>query len=451
MYFQINKLIELAQLTNGVRMKSLFKYIFICTIFIQPALSLPINNSRLIRNSPKEVIDQVWQIIFRDYMDSTGKYDENDWRKLRKKILAYKYDDTSQSYDAIRGMLSSLDDPYTRFLTPKEFNQMRIDTSGELTGVGIQISIDESSKNILVVSPVEEAPAYKAGILSNDLILSVDGTQTKGLSIDKVVSLIRGRIGSEVTLGILRNNKIINVTLIREKIEIKSVVSKLNKSSSKFLIGYIRLKQFSANASKEMRYAIRSLESNGSDAYVLDLRNNPGGLLESSIDISRQFLDTGIIVRTKTKNAITDIRRARGNALTSKPLAILINEGSASASEIVSGAIKDNARGILVGKKTFGKGLVQSVRPLVDGSGLTVTVAKYLTPNGTDIHQSGIRPDIEISANIKNRKEFTNSDFGSKRDNQYLTAEKELLKILSIRDTKSTFIPSSTNFINALN
>lgn len=156
MYFQINKLIELAQLTNGVRMKSLFKYIFICTIFIQPALSLPINNSRLIRNSPKEVIDQVWQIIFRDYMDSTGKYDENDWRKLRKKILAYKYDDTSQSYDAIRGMLSSLDDPYTRFLTPKEFNQMRIDTSGELTGVGIQISIDESSKNILVVSPVEE-------------------------------------------------------------------------------------------------------------------------------------------------------------------------------------------------------------------------------------------------------------------------------------------------------
>ncbi len=425
--------------------------IIISSLVCIPSYSFPIRNSTLIQSSPKEVIDQVWQIIYRDYMDSNGKYEKKKWLKIRNKLLANRYNNSEDSYEAIRGMLSVLEDPYTRFLSPKEFNQMRIDTSGELTGIGIQISIDENSNNIIVIAPIEGAPAFNAGILANDLIISIDGNQTKGMSIDKVVSLIRGKIGSYVNLGILRGNEIINLTIVRDRIEISSVSSKINYLNSGISIGYIRLKQFSANASKEMRRTLLSLEKKGLDAYVIDLRNNPGGLLESSIDISRQLLNKGIIVSTKTKSEITNIRRARGNALTSKPIAILVNEGSASASEILSGAIQDNNRGILVGKKTFGKGLVQSVRPLVDGSGLTVTVAKYLTPNGTDIHKNGIIPDIQASLVTKNKTTLLSEKLGSASDNQYSIAVKALIKLLSNqRKNNIMYVPSKSNFKLAL-
>jgi len=256
------------------------------------------------------------------------------------------------------------------------------------------------------------------------------------------VKLIRGQRGTKVKLEILRGSQSFFKTLSRKKIEIKSVSSKVNQTKNGLSIGYVRIKQFNANASKETRDAIKDLESKKVAGYVLDLRSNPGGLLESSIDISRHFINKGVIVSTVSKDGLKETTRGNGQALTKKPLVVLVNEGSASASEIVSGAIKDNKRGKLVGKKTFGKGLVQSMRTLVDGSGLTVTVAKYLTPNGTDINKSGIIPDIEVKMNIN---PILQREIGTRRDKQYKAGEKELINIINRKNQISEFKPNTTN------
>ena len=407
---------------------------------------LVINHSKatILQNNYKEVIDHVWQIVYRDFLDSSGNFERSNWITLRKEFLAKKYSDNNEAYDAIRDMLSNLNDPYTRFLDPKEFNQMRIDTSGELTGVGIQIVKDKESDSLIIISPIEGTPAYDAGIKARDKILSIDNVSTKGLNIEDAVKLIRGRRGTKVKLEILRNGNSFYKSLLRERIEIKSVTSKINQTKDGLLIGYVRLKQFNANASKEMKDTLNDLEIKKVSGYVLDLRSNPGGLLESSIDISRQFIDKGIIVSTLSKDGLKEIKRANGKVLTKKPLIVLVNEGSASASEIVSGAIRDNNRGKLVGQKTFGKGLVQSMRTLVDGSGLTVTVAKYLTPNGTDINKFGITPDIVVKMNSN---PILQREIGTKRDRQYRAGEKELIKIIKKTKLVSQFKPKSANLL----
>ena len=396
----------------------------------------------VLNNSYKEVIDHVWQIVYRDFLDSNGKFQKSNWINLRKEVLSKTYSDSNEAYDAIRDMLSNLDDSYTRFLEPKEFNQMRIDTSGELTGVGIQIVKDKESDDLIIISPIEGTPAFDAGIKARDKILSIDDISTEGMNIEEAVKLIRGQRGTKVKLEILRGSQSFFKTLSREKIEIKSVSSKVNQTKNGLSIGYVRIKQFNANASKETRDAIKDLETKKVAGYVLDLRSNPGGLLESSIDISRHFINKGVIVSTVSKDGLKETKKGNGQALTKKPLVVLVNEGSASASEIVSGAIKDNKRGKLVGKKTFGKGLVQSMRTLVDGSGLTVTVAKYLTPNGTDINKSGIIPDIEVKMNIN---PILQREIGTRKDKQYRAGEKELVNIIKRNNQISEFNPSTTN------
>ena len=393
-----------------------------------PGLTLPTASGGSISDSPKEVIDQVWQIVYRDYLDSSGDYDEKSWRQLRSKLLKKSFAGNAESYEAIRGMLASLNDPYTRFLDPKQFKEMRIDTSGELMGVGIQLSLDTKTKELVVVSPIEGTPASRAGVLSKDVIVSIDGDSTKGMSTEDAVKLIRGPEGSEVVLGLRRGDQVLDVPLTRARIEINAVTYRLNKTQDQRKIGYIRLKQFNANAAKEMRQAAKSLEEQGAEGYVLDLRGNPGGLLEASIDIARQWLNEGIIVSTRTREGIRDVRRATGSAITDKPLVVLIDQGSASASEILSGSLQDNSRAELVGQKTFGKGLVQAVRGLSDGSGLTVTIAKYLTPKGTDIHKNGIEPDVTSVMTEEQLKNFTLEKLGSTQDSQYIDAQKILLK-----------------------
>ena len=393
-----------------------------------PGLTLPTASGGSISDSPKEVIDQVWQIVYRDYLDSSGDYDEKSWRQLRSKLLKKSFAGNAESYEAIRGMLASLNDPYTRFLDPKQFKEMRIDTSGELMGVGIQLSLDTKTKELVVVSPIEGTPASRAGVLSKDVIVSIDGDSTKGMSTEDAVKLIRGPEGSEVVLGLRRGDQVLDVPLTRARIEINAVTYRLNKTQDQRNIGYIRLKQFNANAAKEMRQAAKSLEEQGAEGYVLDLRGNPGGLLEASIDIARQWLNEGIIVSTRTREGIRDVRRATGSAITDKPLVVLIDQGSASASEILSGSLQDNSRAELVGQKTFGKGLVQAVRGLSDGSGLTVTIAKYLTPKGTDIHKNGIEPDVTSEMTEKQLKNFTIEKLGSTQDSQYIDAQKLLLE-----------------------
>ena len=418
------------------------KYIF---LFATTFSGLFLNNfaeATVLNNSYKEVIDHVWQIVYRDFLDSSGKFQKSNWINLRKEVLSKTYSDSNEAYDAIRDMLSNLDDSYTRFLEPKEFNQMRIDTSGELTGVGIQIVKDKESDDLIIISPIEGTPAFDAGIKARDKILSIDDISTEGMNIEEAVKLIRGQRGTKVKLEILRGSKSFFKILSREKIEIKSVSSKVNQTKNGLSIGYVRIKQFNANASKETRDAIKDLETKKVAGYVLDLRSNPGGLLESSIDISRHFINKGVIVSTVSKDGLKETKKGNGQALTKKPLVVLVNEGSASASEIVSGAIKDNKRGKLVGKKTFGKGLVQSMRTLVDGSGLTVTVAKYLTPNGTDINKSGIIPDIEVRMNIN---PILQKEIGTRKDKQYRAGEKELINIINRKNQISEFNPDTTN------
>ena len=416
-----------------------------------PRLGFPVAPSAAISDSPKEVIDQVWQIVYRDYLDSSGTYSSSSWRQLRRTLLAKSYAGTGESYEAIRGMLASLDDPYTRFLDPKEFKEMQIDTSGELRGVGIQLSLDKETKELIVVAPIEGTPASRAGVQPKDVIVSIDGESTRGMDTEEAVKLIRGPEGSRVVLGLRRQGAVISVTLKRARIEINAVSKSLNISADgSTKVGYIRLKQFNANASKEMRDAIKDHENSGAEGYVLDLRSNPGGLLQASIDIARQWLDEGTIVSTRTREGIRDVRRATGNAITDKPLVILIDQGSASASEIVSGALQQNQRAKLIGETTYGKGLVQAVRGLVDGSGMTVTVAKYLTPDGTDIHKNGIEPDVTASITEEEMRDFKPTDLGTLRDSQYRVAEKVLLKSIINSEVSLEYIPGSANLKIAL-
>jgi carboxyl-terminal processing protease len=272
-----------------------------------------------------------------------------------------------------------------------------------------------------VISPIEDSPAFSAGVQSQDIITEIDGRSTEGIDINEAVSLIRGPVGTKVNIKILRGDKPLDFNITRDRIEIHPVRASKNPSS-KGDIGYIRLNTFSANAAEEMRDAISDLEKQNVSGYVLDLRSNPGGLLYSSVEIARMWLNQGDIVSTVDRQGETDREKANNRALTSKPLVVLVDGGSASASEILSGALQDNKRALLVGTKTFGKGLVQSVRGVGKSSGLAVTIAKYFTPSGRDINHEGIQPDIKIELTEKQRDELRKdrTKVGTIDDPQYV-------------------------------
>ncbi|MEM8719211.1 MAG: carboxyl-terminal processing protease CtpC [Cyanobacteria bacterium P01_G01_bin.39] len=377
----------------------------------------------LIKSAPKETIDEVWQIINHQYVDTT--FNNTDWLKIRQEYINNaSYGNTEDAYEAIREMLGKLEDPYTRFMNPEEFQNMRIDTSGELTGVGIQIAKDEETDKLIVISPIEDTPAFEAGIIAQDIIVAIDGKDTTGMDVNDAVKLIRGERGSNVTLTIERNGNQSDYAIVRERIEIHPVRASV-KDTELGKVGYIRLTTFNEHAAKDMQKVINEHEQEQVVGYVLDLRSNPGGLLYSSINIARMWLDEGTIVSTVDRQGISDRESAKNKALTDKPLVVLVNEGSASASEILSGALQDNKRATLLGTKTFGKGLVQSVRPLGDGSGLAVTIAKYLTPSGRDINKEGIPPDILVELSDEQLEELYGGDrskIGTEEDLQFSKA-----------------------------
>ena len=376
------------------------------------------------RGSPKELVDEVWQIIDKSYVD--GTFNQVDWKAVRNDYLNRTYSSDEEAYKAIREMLKKLDDPYTRFMNPEEFKNMQVETSGELTGVGIQLTQDEKTKKLVVISPIEDTPAFTAGILAKDIITKIDGKSTEGMDTNQAVSLIRGQVNTEVTLTILRENKEIDFKLKRAKIEIHPVRKSVQKSPIGE-VGYIRLNQFSANAASEMRSAIKDLEQKKVTGYILDLRSNPGGLLYGSIEIARMWLKEGTIVSTVDRVGEADRQTANKGELTDKPLVVLVDKGSASASEILSGALQDNKRAVLVGTKTFGKGLVQSVRGVGNGAGLAVTIAKYFTPNGTDINHAGIEPDFKVELTDAQKK-----DLRSDRDKIATAADPQYAKAMEV-------------------
>ncbi|MGL5196575.1 MAG: carboxyl-terminal processing protease CtpB [Chroococcales cyanobacterium] len=380
-----------------------------------------------LQNSPKAIVDEVWQIVNRDYVD--GSFNQVDWEATRTELLSREYSSPAQAYAAVRVALAKLNDPYTRFLDPEQFEELTTQTSGEMSGVGMRLELNAQTQKITVVEPMENSPAKTAGLQSGDQILQIDDRPTQGMKVEEAAQLIRGKEGTEVSLRIYRSTQgEFDVTLKRARIELQAVRYNIRPEGGTN-VGYIQLSEFSSHAAEQMRDAISELSDRGVDAYVLDLRGNPGGLLYASIDIARMWLDSGEIVRTVDRNGGSQDFRANRSAIAKQPLAVLVDRNSASASEILSGALKDNRRATIIGTSTFGKALVQSVHSLSDGSGLTVTIAHYYTPNGTDISQLGITPDIAINlTNEDQRRLAANPQLrGTAEDPGYARAVASLL------------------------
>ncbi len=304
--------------------------------------------------------------------------------------------DQSESMDsAINGLLQSLD-PYSAYMSPDLFDEMRTETSGEFGGLGIEVSME--SGVVKVISPIDDTPAAKAGIKAGDYIVKINNIQVQGKSLSEAVDLMRGPVGSGIELTIRRRGekKAITFNIIREVIQIQSVKTDLLEKN----IGYIRLTSFNENSGKQIKKEINKFEENKMvKSYILDLRNNPGGLLSQAIKVADFFLDNGEIVSTKSRKASENRRwfAKQGDITNGKTLIVLINYGSASASEIVAGALKDHKRAILLGENSFGKGSVQSIIPLRNKGAIRLTVAKYYLPSGKSISEIGVSPDIEIN------------------------------------------------------
>ena len=297
---------------------------------------------------------------------------------------------------AIRGMLKALDDPYTRYMDPQALKREQEDMFlGRFGGLGIIISIKDDQ--LTIISPIEDTPAYRAGIKAGDRIVEIDGKTTEGMGLDEAVNILRGDKGTEVTLGIKRENieELLEITIIRDIIEIKAVKKEIMGKDDN--IGYVRITTFNINTEPELEEVLNEFKKDSDiQGIILDLRNNPGGLLDSAIEVASKFIKDGPVVHIKDRDGIVASIESRGNKYPEWPLFVLINEGSASASEIVAGAIQDTGRGKLMGEKTFGKGVVQQVFNLYDGSGIAITTSEYFTPSERSINHIGIEPDILV-------------------------------------------------------
>ena len=315
----------------------------------------------------------------------------------------------SESMDAaINGLLQSLD-PYSAYMSPKIFDEMQTETSGEFGGLGIEVGMEAGL--VKVISPIDDTPASRAGIKAGDYIVKIDGEQVQGKSLTEAVDLMRGLVGTSIELTIRRRGekKALTIIVVREIIEIQSVKTDTLENN----IGYIRLTSFNENSGKQIKKKINQLENeNKVKGYILDLRNNPGGLLSQAIKISDFFLDHGEIVSTKSRNASENRKwfAKKGDLTNGKPIILLINYGSASAAEIVAGALKDHKRAILVGENSYGKGSVQSIIPLKNEGAIRLTVAKYYLPSGKSISEVGVSPDIEVSEQDEEFKIKTETD-----------------------------------------
>jgi carboxyl-terminal processing protease len=332
--------------------------------------------------------------------ETASKPNDKDFSELRHVFLAvmqkYPHVNNKQlSYAAIRGMLASLGDPYTVFLDPDEYKGLMGQLNGgNFGGLGIYIEADDkNNKALTVVEPMEGTPAMEAGIKARDVILEIDGKTTKGMALEDATKLLRGPVGSTVTLTLLRGAETLKIPVVRAVIRVKTLSYKIMPDK----IGYIKLRVFGDNADEEMEEAFRAFDKAGVKGYILDLRNNGGGYITAALDVASKFLPTGSrVVSVAERGAPEIVYNSRPNMRPVLPMVVLINQYSASASEITAGALKDLHEGTLVGVKSFGKGSVQKIFPLPDGSALKVTTAHYHTPDGTDIHKKGINPDVNV-------------------------------------------------------
>ena len=352
-------------------MKKIFFLLFV-SFFYTTVINGNTNNSELYKKI--DLFAEVLEKIKREYVDEVDQSELID--------------------DAINGALQSLD-PYSAYMNPEIFESMETDTMGEFGGLGIEVGMEAGV--VKVVAPIADTPAARAGVKAGDYIVKIDGEQVQGKSLMEAVKLMRGPVGSTIDLTIRRKGikKAISKTIKREVIQVQSVEAKVLKKN----IGYLRLKAFNKNSSKQLVNEIKNIEAKEKTlGYILDLRNNPGGLLTQAINVTDFFLDEGEIVSTRGRKANENRRffAKKGDRVKGKPLIVLINNGSASASEIVAGALKDHKRAIILGNRTYGKGSVQSIIPLNDGGGIRITISKYYLPSGKSISEVGVTPDIFI-------------------------------------------------------
>ena len=366
----------------------------------------------------KKILSSLYILVINLILINTVCSSENDVYKkidlfgeVLEKIQKEYVDEINQSEGmdaAIDGLLQSLD-PYSSYMSPKTFDEMQTDTSGEFGGLGIEVTME--SGVVKVISPIDDTPASRAGIKAGDYIVKINNTQVQGKSLSEAVDLMRGPVGSSIELTVRRSGekKALIFEVTREIIEIRSVKSDLLEKN----IGYLRLTSFNENSADQIEKEIKKLEKNNDlKSYILDLRNNPGGLLSQAIKISDFFLENGEIVSTKSRKKIENRKwfAKKGDLTNGKTLIVLINYGSASASEIVAGALKDHKRAILLGENSYGKGSVQSIIPLQNKGAIRLTVAKYYLPSGKSISEVGVAPDIQIDEESDDFKIKTETD-----------------------------------------
>ncbi len=345
--------------------------------------------------------EEAWNVINQEYVD--GQFNGQNWGQWRYRFQG-KLKDPQDAYVAIGTMVASLNDEYTRFLRPRDMSEQTMSIDSKLYGVGIQIS--KRDNKLMVLATIDGTPADKAGLLPKDVITFIDTYETAGMSVEDAADRIRGERGTYVTLTIKRNQQQLKKRIQRDEIKLKSVFTKPMKDPR---IGYVRLSSFISEAMLgEMDDVMRKVQDK--QALIVDLRGNYGGLLTNAVEIADMFLDSGDIVSIVNRDKDRRVYDAHPGAIFRRPMVVLIDGGSASASEILSGALKDNKRATLIGSQSFGKGLVQKINNLSNGAGINITISKYLTPNGTDINKKGIEPDIKVS--------FTEQDFYSMRDPQ---------------------------------
>ena len=344
----------------------------------------------------QQLVVDSWRLVNQGFWNP-DQLDEVRWRRQRQKAMERSIESSDDAYRAIESMLAQLGDPYTRLLRPDDYTALKNSTSGNLSGVGLQLGPDEDGNGVVVISALEGSPAGEAEITSGTRLLSVDGRPVMDLSLEGTVSALRGDVGSQVVLTFENSNGETNeLTLERRSVDLRPVRTRRLRSGSHTL-GYLRITQFSDGVPEQVKEALTELQNKDIEGLVLDLRNNSGGLVSAGLAVADDFLAGGPIVETRNREGINDTIQASLQTVYDGPMVTLVNGGTASASEILAGALQDNDRATLLGGQTFGKGLIQTLTNLSDGSGLAVTVAGYVTPSGRDIQGEGIAPDRVLS------------------------------------------------------
>ena len=365
----------------------------LCLLLCLPAPALALSDAQ-------QLVVEAWRLVNQSYVDP-ARLEAVQWRRLRQKALETSIASSVQAYDAIEAMLAPIGDPYTRMLRPEEYATLRSNTQGRVTGVGLQLGLRAGDQRIVVIAPLDASPAADAGIVSGTEILKVDGIPADVLGLEGTAARLRGPAGSDVLLALRTPaGKAAEVLLDRREVDLQPVRSHRLQSEGHSL-GYLRITQFSEPVPHQVRSALAELTATGGsgpiEGLILDLRNNSGGLVAAGLAVADGFLDGEPIVETQDRGGIAARQQASPGRLYGGPMLTLVNAGTASASEILAGALQDSGRSRLAGSRTFGKGLIQTLINLSDGSGLAVTVARYLTPSGRDIQNQGIEPDVLLS------------------------------------------------------